>query len=1469
MAFHFASAGSAGFGAAAPSSNVQVQTGPDLEEIQTEALGFHAIAGESKIRLLPSAWPSDGLPPPTSSLLSIASRKGLLAAAGPESVVVAGTESVRQAFSPTGGADSNVKPFTPQLTLNLGQRISQVAFSADEEYLVISAEIGGGLAVYEVQTLMKGQTAAAFELDTKGTALRSLVQNPTPEKAELFAVITTKGELLVANVKARSFLNGVQGQIMKNGVSCVNWSNKGKALLAGLGDGTCYQMTPEGKAMAEIPRPSDLAGENHVASISWIENDLFLVGYNSMTIDDPEAPSTTFFVITRERNENPITREKNEAIHFQKLPEVCSPFGLDRKPPHFFIQRLRDFPPNIQDLVVVASTASPDISLFSRAKAPLTSDTSAEKIANVFTTTTMANDSRRAQLPMSEGIEDTSPIGFAIDLSAKEKVLRPLPGEEMDTSPGPVPALMVLNNEGILSAWWIIYADSVRQGLTFPGLVSQVSQPTIETQGTMQPAGFGNISDQPMSTPSQTPLGAVASTGFGDTGNVNSPSSLLSMNNAPDPSVTGAFGAPSVPGTSSSPWASSGFSTVNTNAQSGAACFGKPSFGNSSSLGRAATTPSFGNSSSLGRAATTPAFGAASGIGNRGSVWGGASSGAPQTGGNVFGQSSGLGMQGSSPFGAPSTSGALGSGPPGLLPESSKGGFASFANGPGFLSATPQDGGESPFAKTGTGASFMNTDTAFGGGAPGNVDAGNKNVSLSGFTLGSTFTRDDSGQPDLPKPPESAQNSMFGGFGGALTEAAQVSPQAGFIEAIEDDSDMAGSESSAETSAAVERTQVSKQAQPFGGIAPTATPKFGGLFGTQSQTKITPAAVQSSTPAPSIFGNNRPPTTTPAETPQKQQESSPVTAQTPPSPPIKPEPEDQQTPVGVSKSIPEAPIPPESTSKNSYAPGDSPNSSKSSAEDAPLPPDWNPSKTKLRSEEKLPVGFPESSEGQPLPADDEEDRLDDEGSGVDVGQEISPDSDPTQSLGITPESSFGASFGASLMNNVFVKPQQPRPSVKKLFGEVQQSNVPVLRPPSRPQQSPRSPSPVRLVRPGENLRPDNARSMSAPSRPQIGVAQQRVGNPPSSLAHTMLPSAKEQRQKEQEAGAARQAKQQAEEEQDLSDGEDERVREELERDVEPTKKLDDFLAHQDYIGGVTKPGIPGQIEKVYRDINSMVDTLGLNARALEGFVQGHLKMVKNGGRSFDDLEDFVWCLAEIEDLGSLENQLQEQLDLGRVQKVQEKLNACRELRKDLSRLKQRRSGLAKAVSKSPDEEKEANSAKFAPLTADQATQQHDIRKGYTKVQKLIAEAEGNIALLRAALASNDDASATKKPTVEAVTKTILKMTSMIEKKSGDIDVLEAQMRKLRFEPPAAGNLDDSREGSPAAVTTSPSLSRGVKSPSPAIESPSKPSDGARRMSGVTPEEVSRYRAKMQRRKEVNRIMHEAFAKAGPRLRGLE
>jgi nucleoporin NUP159 len=190
--------------------------------------------------------------------MSIASRRGLLAAAGPDSIVIAETEAVRKAFQAPSSGDTEMRPFQPQLTIPMPMRVSQVAFSTDEALLVLSAENGGGLAVYDVESLIKGSTQAAFEMPTNSTSLRALLPNPTSERGELLALVTTDGKLMMANLKDRTFVSGPNGQILKEGVTCISWSTRGKQLVAGLENGTVCQMTPEGENKGEIPRAPGL-----------------------------------------------------------------------------------------------------------------------------------------------------------------------------------------------------------------------------------------------------------------------------------------------------------------------------------------------------------------------------------------------------------------------------------------------------------------------------------------------------------------------------------------------------------------------------------------------------------------------------------------------------------------------------------------------------------------------------------------------------------------------------------------------------------------------------------------------------------------------------------------------------------------------------------------------------------------------------------------------------------------------------------------------------------------------------------------------------------------------------------------------------------------------------------------------------------------------------------------------------------
>ena len=1421
-------------------------------------------------------------------------------------MVIASTESVRQAFGANSDPGVSIKPFSPQLTLNIGMRVSQVAFSADEKYLAISAELGGGLAVYDVQALMQGNTAPSFELSTNGTSLRALVPNPTAEKAELFAVVTTNGDLMMGNLTTRQFLNGARGQTMKDGVSCVSWSTRGKQLVAGLGNGTCYQMTPEGEGKAELPRPPDLEGDEHgmstclavvslrlltalVSSISWLENNLFLVGHTPTTFDTDTIPATVFRLITRQLSQTP-------SCAYQKIPEPCLPYGINRSPPHHFVQRLKDFPPNLQDLIVLSSTGSTDVGLFTRSKTALTNGFSAEKVTGVFTTTTMAEDSRRAQLPMTEDLSETSPIGVALDLSSKEKVIRPLPKEEMEQSSTPLPAIMILNNDGILCSWWIVYADSIRQGTTYPGLVATGGdQPQVQNAAGRPESPFGGALSQAAPTSSPSPFGAP---------NLFKKPSTSTFDIASTPgSAPGAFGASPALGKSQSPWTTS--SSVTPALGSGTQAFGKPAFGASSALG----------------GASTPSFGSTGGMGSRASPWGAPQSGLPA---NAFGRPSSLGM------GAPAAN-PFGTKPqPEASMPSSTGGFASFAKDPGFMGAPAQSSGESlfakpstenPFAKPSTGASFgsnMETDSSFGGTPKKKDDAPSNLFASNGFTLGSTFKGDGTAGKDGPKLVNDVSSSFFGTkFSNTLGEAQKAVPAPITKEAdMEDSADEHDKSSEASSPPRESFTPATQPKSPF---LKTTPPLSGGLFGTQSQSQDTPAAVQSSIPATSswvkpsptattpqdspssnpLWRKPTPTSTTPKETPRKPADIPQTSLETSSSPPIKPEPEEDEA-SGVDKTIP---LPPESTSKASFPAGESSNSSastsKAGADDAPLPPDFLPSRVKAESQDVPPMGLPSIPPDNDDDGPDEDDGpdddaglhegIDDEGSGVDVAQELSP---------TTAESSFGGSFDKSSfdkspLGGMFtkVKPHQPRQDARSLFGEVGKTSIPHFPPPPKVQESPRSPSPVRPFPQGDLLRSPNTRSVSAPGHPAAGGSQRKSVPRRTVPVSTLRASAENEYKESLDRTNAERVRQAAEEEQSLSDREDEKVREQLETEIKGTKNLDEFLAHQDYVGTIDKPGVPGQIERVYRDINSMIDTLGLNARSLKAFVKGHTEMYKQGGRSRGDLEDDIddWCLIEIGDLESVESSLSDRLEEGRIHNLQDRLGRCQDLYKEIKRFEAKGKEISRLTETKADPE-HTEAVRLAPLSQEQTTLQNDLRKHFTQVQKLLAEAEGGIMMLKAALASQDTRSgkgpAVKKPTVEAVTNTIMKMTRMAEKKSGDIDVLETQIRRLRLsstDTDLAASLsslklsqaplsEKNRKGL-ASRSLRQSRSRTPETPGGASSRGSTWSNTygtpGKGMGGVTSEEAVRYREKLKQREAVNKMLKEAFLEKGPVVRGLE
>ncbi|KAI8287641.1 Nucleoporin NUP159 [Colletotrichum sp. SAR11_57] len=1243
MAFGFSNQGNAMLGSTAGGGGLN--QGPELEVIQTEALGFKSIAGDAKLRLT-SAW--SPAPADTASLLSIAPRRGLVAAAGPDGITIASTESVRKGFEADSkeSDSSDVRAFQPQVKLPMPMRVSQLAFSADENYLILSAESGGGLAVYETQSLLNGGTQAAFELATNGETLRALVPNPTIEKAELVAIVTNNGNLHMANLKDRNISN-----VLKAQVSCLSWSTKGKQLVAGLADGTIFQMTPEGEEKGQIPRPPGVENA-HVSSLSWLENHLFLAIHTSTK----ESPPTSVYHI--------ITRKLPSDFTFQKLTDPVDPFGAENTP-HHSILRLKDFPPNLTDLLIVASTASPDIGLLSRSKTPLSPDKPADSISNVFTTTELLDDSKRASLPMTEDFQNTVPIGVSLDLSSKEKVYKPLPAdEELEDSPGPLPGFWVLNHEGVLSSWWIVTFGSGNKSVFGSG-----STPTAAATpssgggfaGFASSGGFGSLGNKNAneggsvfgSKPSSSPFGSG-----------QSPFSSTKDTAFPPPSQKPSSGA------GVNPFAGQPFKLESSfkpdpsakdddddddekPATSGGSSFFGGGF--SSALGDAKqTTPT--KEQSMDTTEETP--------------------------------------KPKSVFNLPSTT-------PKETPAPNKGLFG--------LGTAPQNG-RSLFSKP------------------------SPKSSSSGFKLepqSKTLT-------DAPLPPDSTSRVEYplGESSSSSGGASKASPKAGDAPLPPDFL----------TTPKASQTKAVDDPLPPDFLKPKQSTK------SSDDAPLPPDFI---TPKPSkAVPSTTPPTALPLPAEEKPKQTAPAAA-----------PDFLKMP---KQSLTQATW---SSTPVSETPAKEP-------EDAPLPPDFM-TKPKTNDLPAIPT-VPDSDHDSDLDEDEEGS----EGSGVDVAKDLSPSIVAmTPNAGLTPQSSFG---GVSSSTYSIPRTEEERPR-HSLFG----NNVPTLPRPS--QTSPRSPSPVRAAIPGR-LRQESARSVSAP-----GMASQILGaqrKQPSQMGMSIVGSKTTMEDPFVAQQRLARQRRQAEETRTLEDEEDDEIQKILASKIEPSLKLDDFIAHSNVVPSA-KETIPAQVEAVYRDINSMIDTLGLNARSLASFIVGHDVGFKQGGRRKEDLENPEdWVLSEIDELGEvIDRSLARDLEYGRVQDVEEKLEACNELAREMSRLRSKQDDLKKImmVRLDPDQ---ADISRSLALSAEQAAQQNELRREYANFSKLLAEVEEALTLLKTKLASVSSASGkgnSNVPTVEAVMRTINKMTSMVEKRSGDIDVLENQMRKLRF------SSVNSREGSPMAT----------------------------------------------------------------------
>jgi nucleoporin NUP159 len=1187
--------------------------------------------------------------------------------------------------------------------------------------------------------------------------------------------------------------------------------------------------------------------------------------------DQSQPPTSVFHIATKSPPSN---------FTFQTVPEVAGPWGLNRSPPHHFFLRLRDFPPNLQDMLIVASTASADIGVFTRTKVSLAPGAPVE----VFTMTEMADDSRRAQLPMNMSLTDTSPIGFALDLSSKEKVMKPIPSDEIDESSTPLPALMVLNNEGVLASWWIVYTDSVRQGTIYSGLI--LNRNASATAPAVAPA---QIAQQGFPAQSQPAFGAPTSTGgFGTPSSLAPrPSAWVSSPAVTQPAFgntsTPTFGGPSVLGATSTPaFGSSGFAAPKSSP------WAKPA---------ASSTVPLGPSGGFASFASKPTGFAAVAASSQSSVFGGNVSPAPQSSifttpinasqQSVFGSKTATAPQNSvfGTSGRPSLQNVFGNASNSIAPQTS-------------VFGTPNQPQQSIFGANPSSSTQMTTAGPFGN-------------RTNNFKLESSFKPDQFSSNETEKPSTAASSSFFGSnFGSILTDNAKsmASPTNDSEMDSTEDAIKSADPAPLSSSALISEPGATLKAPTTGGLfsgsssssTPASKPSFDGLFGQPSPINPT----QSTQPPSTHFGfgggvKEAPKASfgfgdlnTASMNISKPALSSANTLKDLSSPKIK----EESSSTKVIGDIPEAPLPPDTYSKTSYQAGDTSVSSMES--NASIPPE--PPKTftaDMIPPSDVPGGPEDEEESDFLESGEDEGSeplTDDEGSGEDVTKDQSPVSDTIQISGITPESSFGGLKAGQSPENPFNRvDKQPR----SLFGEVG-TTAPVLPPPNL-RASPRSPSPIRSAIPGLMLRserPDPSRSVSAPNAASRLLGSHRISDKqaapavPSQSTYTI---SVEERKAEEMARATAKERQEAIEARSLIDEDDLRLQKYLSTGLNPTKTLSEFNSHSEPTSQSSLDSIPDQVEAVYRDINSMIDSLGLNARSLKEFTIGNENYVKVARRTREDLDSQFedheegWCLVEIEQLSRVvEEDLTQDLQNGCIKDMDTKLEVCHNLQKDLGRLHAKYQDIEKLIAFHHDPDQVAV-ARAQPLSAEQAAQQHDLRRDFTNFQRLLSEAEEGLFTLKAkivAKATTNSTSNSAGPTIEAVTRTILKMTSIAEKKSGDIDVLEGQMRKLRFSSTASIG---SREGSPFTTPRSTVRNPGSSSTYGLFYTPdsirddrrgfqnslmsstgsfSRGSPDRKKLSGYSHEEKTLLREKLARKKEVTDRLRAAMRKSGTRVR---
>ncbi|EMR09468.1 hypothetical protein PNEG_02410 [Pneumocystis murina B123] len=415
-----------------PSNEIYVE----LEELDTDNFGFLSLQHNAYIQIEKNF--TDQTPRYNASLLCIGNKNGYYAIGIPSGFAFGTTESLRESLK--GNIVKKIVEHNPLSIIHLQKKIINVSFCADEKYLIVVTE-ENEIMFYCTQKLFQKNNSLEPEFIFQVENIKDILPNPI--NSNMVAVLTFFGNLHLINFSQRSI-----SEPLVNNITSFSWSQKGKQIVCGTSEGKLVQYTPDGSLKAVINKPKSLNDAYYVSSILWLENHVFFVVYNDYKPTEDLKHDYVIFI---------ITREHNGIITYGKLVDPSPPFGLTSRIDHHFIRYLKNWEPNLKSFVIVAATASADVGIVVRNKDDL-----------IWKTLTISNETRRVSLPYSILNDcDTSPIGIALDFTLSQNIEKPLfPSEEPKEGP-PLPILYILNNDYLLTGYYVLYVDAIRAGRTY------------------------------------------------------------------------------------------------------------------------------------------------------------------------------------------------------------------------------------------------------------------------------------------------------------------------------------------------------------------------------------------------------------------------------------------------------------------------------------------------------------------------------------------------------------------------------------------------------------------------------------------------------------------------------------------------------------------------------------------------------------------------------------------------------------------------------------------------------------------------------------------------------------------------------------------------------------------------------------------------------------------------------------------